>query len=77
MFALETERLNLRPLTFDEAKQLHQLCDLDPEVWKFVPGYERLFNERVKLIERLILGISNPHSAEKFKRADNIYGRKN
>ncbi len=41
MFALETERLNLRPLTFDDAKQLHQLCDLDPEVWKFAPGYER------------------------------------
>ncbi len=54
MFALETERLNLRPLTFDDAKQLHQLCDLDPEVWKFDPGYERLFDERVKLIERRI-----------------------
>jgi [ribosomal protein S5]-alanine N-acetyltransferase len=48
---LETERLRLRPLTLEDAEQLHQLCDLDPEVWKFDPGYAPSFDERIKMIE--------------------------
>lgn len=52
LFVLKTERLRLRPLTFDDAEQLHQLFDIEPDVWKFDPGYERSFHERIKLIER-------------------------
>ena len=54
LFVLETERLRLRPLTLDDAVVLHQLCDLDPAVWKFDPGYARSFDERIKAIERRI-----------------------
>ena len=54
LFVLETERLKLRPLTLDDAEQLHQLCDTDPEVWKFDPGYAPSFDKRIKLIERRI-----------------------
>lgn len=54
MFVLETERLILRPLTLDDAQQLYQLCDLDPEVWHYDPGYERSFAERVNTIARRI-----------------------
>ncbi|MEA5506431.1 GNAT family N-acetyltransferase [Halotia wernerae UHCC 0503] len=54
LFVLETERLRLRPLTLDDVEQLHQLFDIDPDVWKFDPGYERSFDERIKLIERRI-----------------------
>jgi [ribosomal protein S5]-alanine N-acetyltransferase len=52
LFVLETERLKLRPLTLDDAELLHQLCDMDPEVWKFDPGYARALNERIELIDR-------------------------
>ena len=34
LFVLETERLRLRPLTLDDAEQLHQLFDIEPDVWK-------------------------------------------
>jgi ribosomal-protein-alanine N-acetyltransferase len=54
LFVLETERLRLRPLTVEDAEQLHQLCDTDPEVWKFDPGYAPSFDERINLIERRI-----------------------
>lgn len=54
LFTLETERLRLRPLTLDDAEQLHQLFDTDPEVWQFDPGYARSFDERVKCVERRI-----------------------
>jgi [ribosomal protein S5]-alanine N-acetyltransferase len=54
LFVLETQRLRLRPLTLDDAEQLHQLCDVEPEVWKFDPGYAPSFDERIKLIKRRI-----------------------
>jgi RimJ/RimL family protein N-acetyltransferase len=54
LFTLETERLRLRPLTLDDAEKLHQLCDVNPEVWKFDPGYAPSFDKRVELIERRI-----------------------
>lgn len=59
LFVLETERLMLRPLTLNDVEQLHQLLDIDPDVWKFDPGYERSFDERVKLIERRIQQYQN------------------
>ncbi|BAZ26466.1 putative acetyltransferase [Kalymmatonema gypsitolerans NIES-4073] len=52
MFTLETERLRLRPLTIKDAKELHQLLDVDPEVWRFDPGYARSFEERVECIKK-------------------------
>lgn len=54
LFVLETARLKLRPLTVDDAEQLHQLCDIDPEVWQFDSGYAPSLIERIKLIERRI-----------------------
>ncbi|MGF1603619.1 MAG: GNAT family N-acetyltransferase [Thermosynechococcaceae cyanobacterium] len=54
LFLLETERLKLRPLTLDNAEPLYQLCDTDPEVWKFDPGCARSLNERIGIIERRI-----------------------
>ncbi|MEM8674472.1 MAG: GNAT family N-acetyltransferase [Cyanobacteria bacterium P01_G01_bin.67] len=54
LFILEIERLRLRPLTLDDAEQLHQLCDRDPEVWQFDPGYERSLDERIDLIKERI-----------------------
>lgn len=54
LFTLETRRLRLRPLTLDDAEQLHQLFDTDPRVWRFDPGYARSFNERIECIERRI-----------------------
>ncbi|MDJ0573620.1 MAG: GNAT family N-acetyltransferase [Xenococcaceae cyanobacterium MO_234.B1] len=54
MFVLETERLKLRPLTLDDAEKLYQLCDGDPKVWKFDPGYARSLDERIEVMERRI-----------------------
>jgi [ribosomal protein S5]-alanine N-acetyltransferase len=54
LFALETERLRLRPLTLDDAEPLYQLCDIDPEVWKFDPGYARSLDQRTEIISRRI-----------------------
>ena len=54
LFVLETNRLRLRPLTIDDAKELHQLCDIHPEVWKFDPGHEQSLDERTKLIGKRI-----------------------
>lgn len=54
LFTLETERLRLRPLTLDDTKPLHQLFDINPDIWKFDPGYARSFDERFKLIKRRI-----------------------
>ena len=54
LFVLETERLRLRPLTLDDAEELHQLCDIDPEVWQFDPGHEPSLDERTKLVVQRI-----------------------
>jgi len=54
LFTLETKRLRLRPLTLEDAEHLHQLCDTDPEVWKFDPGYGCSLDERIELIEHYI-----------------------
>jgi RimJ/RimL family protein N-acetyltransferase len=52
LFTLETERLRLRPLTMEDVEPLHQLLDIEPDVWKFAPGYARSLEERIECVER-------------------------
>lgn len=46
----ETPRLILRPYTPDDAAVVHSALDIDPEVWRFDPGYERSLDERREII---------------------------
>ena len=50
MPVLETDRLRLRPYTLDDAQALHRLLDVDPDVWRFDPGYARSLEERLERI---------------------------
>jgi ribosomal-protein-alanine N-acetyltransferase len=50
MPAIETKRLTIRPYSLDDAQELHRLLDIDPDVWRFDPGYARSWEERLDRI---------------------------
>lgn len=47
---LKTDRLILRPFLQDDAEDIHRLLDIDPDVWRFDPGYARSWDERLERI---------------------------
>lgn len=50
-----TERLMLRPYMPEDAAIVHAALDVDPEVWRFDPGYQRTLDERRDVIDRFAL----------------------
>lgn len=51
----ETERLLLRPYAEENAVEVHRMLDLDPEVWRFDPGFERTLDQRREVIARYLM----------------------
>lgn len=47
-----TKRLVLRPFVLDDAEKVHSALDLDPEVWRFDPGYAPTFDDRLRNFAR-------------------------
>jgi RimJ/RimL family protein N-acetyltransferase len=48
----QTERLRLRPLEVADALMVHDALDLNPEVWRFDPGFAMTLDDREWLITR-------------------------
>ncbi len=48
----QTERLVLRPYTIEDADAVRSALDLDPEIWRFDPGFERSLAQRLDVFER-------------------------
>ena len=61
MPTLETERLQIRPLTPDDLDALHAALDGHPDVWRFDPGYPRTREQRAAELRYRILQYERDH----------------